>query len=304
MKVIRADKMGFCFGVERAYRAIEALHQQRNGSDGKPTILIGDIVHNKSVVERVKSFGIERNDYEYIPEKARVIIRTHGETREVYEKLVERGNEIIDLVCPIVTKVRIRGNQLLEEGAEYVVLIGKRAHPEVRGNSSWIERCYVVEDESDLESLPPAKTIGVVSQTTFDPSRVKELTEKLKQRFEKVMTADTICPHTGLNQQTSIAIAPRCDVMLVIGDPHSSNSKTLYQKVKQVNPNTYFIHSKDDLEGIPLSAEMTVGITAGASTPDWIIDQIERTLLSRYGRDSDKEAIPSHQATVGGQPTG
>jgi small subunit ribosomal protein S1 len=301
VQVIRARKMGFCFGVRRAYEKVLALAVQ---ADARPLLLSGDLVHNTKVIDRISTLGAK-----VVPDAAgirdaRAVIRTHGTTKDAFETLHEQNKEVHDATCVIVTDARERALKLLTRHPA-VIVIGKKKHPEIIGLVSWLEgRYHVVEEEADLAGLPNYESVGVVAQTTFYPEKFEHYCEALRARYPRVEVEDTICPHTSKNQETSVHTAHIVDVMLVVGDQHSSNSRTLHNEVLAVNPRSYFISSAADIDaawfhGLNPAAKaaptaemlekgnaptgfdpraLAVGITAGASTPDWVIDEIEAAL--------------------------
>jgi 4-hydroxy-3-methylbut-2-enyl diphosphate reductase len=234
------------------------------------------------------------------------VIRTHGTTRENFEALMAGNEEVHDATCVIVKDAREAALDLLTRHPA-VIVVGKKKHPEIVGLVSWLgDRYHVVEEKADLAELPDYDSVGVVAQTTFYPDKFRGYTDALMERYPEVEVKDTICPHTAKNQETSIYTAQIVDVMLVVGDAHSSNSRTLHAEVLAVNPRSYFISDASDIDpawfaevdpagkGTPAPelrekgnapadydpARLAVGITAGASTPDWVIDEIEQRLHS------------------------
>jgi 4-hydroxy-3-methylbut-2-enyl diphosphate reductase len=301
MQVIRARKMGFCFGVRRAFDKVMAMSKE---DDARPLVLSGDLVHNTKVIARVGEVGAAVMDRAEDVHDARVVIRTHGTTRQNFEALTAQNSEVHDATCVIVTDAREKALDLLSRHPA-VIVVGKKQHPEIVGLVSWLDgRYHIVEHGADLTELPDYPSVGVVSQTTFYPEKFADYCEQLRRRYPQVEVVDTICPHTSKNQEASSYTAQIVDVMLVVGDPHSSNSKTLYGEVVQVNPRCYFIASAADikpgwfagfdpaLKPEPSSellakgnapdgfdhCKLAVGITAGASTPDWVVDEIEARL--------------------------
>ncbi|MCC7478094.1 4-hydroxy-3-methylbut-2-enyl diphosphate reductase [bacterium] len=307
MQVIRARKMGFCFGVRRAFDKVMEMAAQ---DDARELVLSGDLVHNTKVISRVGQAGARVMDQAADVRGARVVIRTHGTTRQNFETLAAQNSEVHDATCVIVTDARMKALELLERHP-VVIVVGKKQHPEIVGLVSWLEgRYHVVEHEEDLAGLPDYPSVGVISQTTFWPDRFSAYCDGLRARYPLVEVIDTICPHTSKNQEASTYTARIVDVMLVVGDPHSSNSKTLFSEVRAVNPRSYFIATAEDIDPAWLSGldplaklgggagfepallakgnapegfdatRLAVGITAGASTPDWVIDEIEARLRS------------------------
>lgn len=301
MQVIRARKMGFCFGVRRAFEKVQKLAAQ---PDARPLYLAGELVHNTKVIDRVAELGVTVVDKVDTIRNSRAVIRTHGTTRENFEALMAGNDDVHDATCVIVKDAREAALDLLTRHPA-VVVVGKKKHPEIVGLVSWLDgRAHVVETQEDLADLPEYPSVGVVAQTTFYPDKFRAFTDALKQRYAEVEVKDTICPHTAKNQETSIYTAQIVDVMLVVGDPHSSNSRTLHAEVLAVNPRSYFISDAGDIDpawfadvdpaakGEPVPElrekgnapsdydprQLAVGITAGASTPDWVIDEIEQQL--------------------------
>ncbi len=281
MQIIFAERMGFCRGVRRAFDATIALAQAL-ANDERKTYILGDLVHNRQVVERVSSAGIARAEATESLANARVILRTHGETSQTIEKLREAGNEILDLTCSVVKAVREKAAQLQDRHPS-VVVVGKKDHPEVEGLVSYLDNPQVVTEPEDVASLAEYPSIGVVEQTTIGRERYQRVLSALVAKYGagNVEALDTICPHTDENQSASREIAKRCDIILVIGDTHSSNSRRLFEACREQNANSYFLSRVGEVgpawfppPGDPGWGTLRVGITAGASTPDWAVNEI------------------------------
>jgi 4-hydroxy-3-methylbut-2-enyl diphosphate reductase len=295
--------MGFCFGVRRAF---EKVQQLAVADDARPLYLAGELVHNTKVIDRVGQLGVQVVDKVDTIKGSRAVIRTHGTTRENFDALMANNDEVHDSTCVIVKDAREAALDLLTRHP-VVIVVGKKKHPEIVGLVSWLDgRYHVVEHADDLAELPNYASVGVVAQTTFYPHVFRGFCDALKQRYAEVEVKDTICPHTAKNQETSIYTAQIVDVMLVVGDSHSSNSRTLHAEVLAVNPRSYFISDAGDIQpewfggfdpadkGEPSAelrekgnapanydpSQLAVGVTAGASTPDWVIDEIEQRLNS------------------------
>lgn len=277
MKIIRAPFLGFCQGVRRAYnqvlKLIEALPH-------RPIVILGELVHNRAVMQDLIQRGvIVEEDYTSIKDSI-VVTRTHGVAKKIIETLKQNNNEIVDLTCPIVQKVRAVANELINnQNVDCIVLVGQPDHPEIIATNSWIAKCFTVSTENDIENLPQVETVGVVAQTTFSKEQFDVIFEKIKKRFKNVFSYNTICPHTSLNQKKSKELAANVDLVVVVGDTASSNTRTLVEVCAAENPNTYLISQTADLESIKnLASFQTVLLTAGASAPDWIIDEIQSFL--------------------------
>jgi len=294
MEISFARDMGFCAGVRHAYRSTVKLLGSFS-RDARETYILGDLVHNRQVTERLTAAGIKRWD----PENgrlrnARVIIRTHGETREVLQQLLDDGNEIVDLTCSVVKSVREKAIALQSRHSA-VIVIGKKDHPEVRGLVSYLRRPEVVSGLDDVAALPAYASVGVVAQTTMGRTQHRKLLDAIMAKFgrEAVEALDTICPHTDRNQLASRETARRCDIMLVVGDPHSSNSKRLFEVCRERNENTYFLGLAAELqaEWFPPKGDirwkaLKVGVTAGASTPDWAVAEIAERMRHLAGEEA------------------
>ncbi len=281
MRIIYARRMGFCQGVRRAFESTASLAAKLDGRS-ENTYILGDLVHNSRVVERIAGWGIQFAGVKGIPAGSRVIIRTHGETKRNIAQLKDAGDEIVDLTCAVVKSVRERALQL-QKRHPAVIVVGKKDHPEVQGLVSYLEMPHVVTEPEDVSLLPEYTSVGVVEQTTISRERYAEVLAALISKFgeSSVEALDTICPHTDESQQASRETASCCDIMLVVGDAHSSNTRRLFEVCAEANPNAHFLSCADELdpqwfppEGAPEWENLTVGITAGASTPDWVIAEI------------------------------
>lgn len=277
MKIIRAPHLGFCQGVRRAYNLV--LELIKNSND-KPIVILGELVHNREVMTDLTRRGIKVViDYKNVHDSI-VITRTHGISKTILETIKSNKNEIKDLTCSIVQNLRTVASQLFEdENVDCIVIIGHPDHAEVVATQSWIDNCYTVSNEADVDLLPTVKSVGVVAQTTFSQDLFKVICSKIKERFEHVIVRNTICPHTARNQETSKDLAAGVDFVVVVGDVASSNTRTMLNACLSVNPKTFLVCNVKELDLIPnLNTFKTVLLTAGASAPDWIINQIEQAL--------------------------
>jgi len=293
MRVVRAKKMGFCHGVRKSFDTVMRLGRELQfGESGKggqirEIVMLGDIVHNKDVVERVEQVGIRTiRSIDNIKGKT-VVLRTHGEARGAVEELVKARNELVDCTCAIVKEVRKKA-LLLEKRHPAVVIVGMRNHPEIVGLVSWLANPHIMMSEEDIEALPHYRSVGVVSQTTISAERYESCIELLEDKYGKwdevagtgAEWLQTICGHTRSNQASSVEVAGDVDVMIVVGSRNSSNSTKLYEKCLEVNPNALFVRRLAELDLSAFNPAMSVGITSGASTPDWIVEEIVRALES------------------------
>ena len=279
MKVTVAKTAGFCFGVKRA---VEKVYEQIGKSE-KPIYTYGPIIHNEQVVGDLREKGVEVIDsLEELKtlRDAVVVIRSHGVGKNVYEILKENGVEIVDATCPYVKKIHRIVEKQSAEGRK-VLIIGSEDHPEVQGIKGWgDERTVVIEDMDDFLKLqlPENEKLCIVSQTTFNYNKFKDLVEIIMKKSYDVSVLNTICNATKERQTEAQSIAETVDAMIVIGDKHSSNTQKLVEICRKACDNTYYIQTLDDLDLNQLGSVETVGITAGASTPNNIIEEVQNNV--------------------------
>ncbi len=267
--------------MRRAFDATMALAQQLGDKAGE-TYMLGDLVHNEQVVARISEAGILQAKSPEALSDARVIIRTHGEAKEVIDLLVAANNQIVDLTCGVVKSVREKAVGL-QQRHPAVIVVGKKDHPEVQGLVSYLKNPHVVTEPEEAQKLPDYASVGVVEQTTIERHRYERVRAALVDKYGEgsVEALDTICPHTDENQSASRDVAKRCDIILVVGDAHSSNSRRLLEVCQEENPRSHFLSCVGEIdpswfppEGGKRWETLEVGITAGASTPDWTIEGI------------------------------
>lgn len=281
MEVIRAKTAGFCFGVERA---VNTVYEQIEQYASEPIFTYGPIIHNEEVIKDLQRKGVNvlRSEEELDQlQRGVVIIRSHGVEKRIYEKLNKKGITIVDATCPFVKKIH---NIVQKESAEgrYIVIIGNPEHPEVEGIRGWAgERVSVIQNAEDIENLPLQKNefVCVVSQTTFNYNKFKDLVEIISEKSYDIHVLNTICNATKERQTEAKSIAEKVDAMIVIGDKHSSNTQKLFEICASACKDTYYIQTLDDLDMNQLgSVVKTVGITAGASTPNNIIEEVQNNV--------------------------
>jgi 4-hydroxy-3-methylbut-2-enyl diphosphate reductase len=277
MEVILAEHAGFCFGVTRA---VDEVYKQIENNKDKKIYTYGPIIHNETVVSDLKNKGVEviesKEDLDKI-EDGIVIIRSHGIRKEIYELIESKGLEYVDATCPFVKRIH---NIVEKESAEgkTIIVVGGAEHPEVDGIVSYASGpVYVISSPEEAEKieLPEKTKICIVSQTTFNHNKFQETVEKFSNSRYNVNVVNTICSATEERQTEAEAIAGQVDAMIVIGGAHSSNSRKLYDICSKKCANTYFIQTLDDLHLELPKAVKLVGITAGASTPKNIIEEVQ-----------------------------
>lgn len=274
MKVKVAETAGFCFGVQRAVDRVYDLI----GSDAAPIYTLGPIIHNEEVVSDLEKKGVAVISEEDLAtlKDGTVVIRSHGVGRKVYDKIKKYGLGYVDVTCPFVLKIHKIVERESARGA-HIVIIGDPDHPEVQGICGWCQGPYtVIKNAEDAErfTISPEKEVCVVSQTTFNYNKFQELVEIFeKKRYDKVVL-NTICSATEERQMEARQIACEADTMIVIGGRHSSNTQKLYEICRKECENTYYIQTLVDLDTKPFQCIGCVGITAGASTPNNIIEEV------------------------------
>lgn len=288
MKVKVAKTAGFCFGVKRAVdKVYELIDEGRH-----PIYTLGPIIHNEAVVKDLEEKEvrvIEEQDLDSL-NGGTVIIRSHGVGKKIYERIRNCGLEYVDVTCPYVLKIHRTVERESGKGA-HIVIVGDAGHPEVQGIVGWCSGDYtVLQTRQEAEDFVPPKgrNICVVSQTTFNYNKFKELVEILAEKrydnnvLEFLNIVNTICNATEERQKEAASIAEEADTMLVIGGRHSSNTQKLYEICKKECGNTYYIQSPVDLDSEMFHHSSYVGITAGASTPKKIIEEVQQHVRVKF----------------------
>ena len=285
MSVELAKTAGFCFGVKRA---VETVYQQIQQYRGEKIFTYGPIIHNEEVIKDLRSHGVEvLNDEEELKtaDADVVVIRSHGVAKYIYDIMEERGITCVDATCPFVKKIHKIVAEKSAEGS-YIVIVGNGEHPEVQGIRGWAgEQVTVVQTPEDAErfELPDKdQKVCIVAQTTFNYNKFKELVEIISKKRYDIVVLNTICNATKERQTEARQIAARVDAMVVIGDKRSSNTQKLFEICKEECLNTYYIQTLDDLDINQLRSVESVGITAGASTPNKIIEEVQNNVRINF----------------------
>lgn len=277
MKIIMAKSAGFCFGVEKA---VEAVYQQIEQRKDEKIYTFGPIIHNEEVNKDLKSKGVSiiqrEEELDQITEGV-VIIRSHGVSQHIYEHLTKNEIDFIDATCPFVKRIHRIVKKASQEGQQ-ILIIGNPRHPEVEGIKGWCKDAAIIntKEEAKKVELNLSKKICVVAQTTFNHNKFKELVEIIDEKGYNVSVCNTICLATQERQEEARTIAAQVDAMIVIGDKHSSNTQKLYEICKSECEATYYIQTFNDFDKNQLRSVETVGITAGASTPNKIIEEVQK----------------------------
>ena len=283
MEVQIAKTAGFCFGVERA---VNSVYEQIE--KGGKIYTYGPIIHNESVVEDLAKKGVEviasEEELKHVKDGT-VILRSHGVEKRIYDILEKNGIAYVDATCPFVKKI----HKIVEKASnagDTIIIVGNPAHPEVEGICSYVNGdFYVVEsvEEAAALNLAKDKKITIVSQTTFNSTKFKDIVDIFDKKGYYSSVVNTICNATAERQSEAKTIAAEVDAMIVIGGSHSSNSRKLFEICSKECNLTFFIQTKDDLNRVelPESVEL-VGITAGASTPKKIIEEVQKHVRTDF----------------------
>lgn len=279
-EVTIAKTAGFCFGVTKA---VEKVYEQVEKGE-KPIFTYGPIIHNEEVVGDLEKKGVT-----VIPDEegliqsggGTIVIRSHGVGRETEEKMRSLGWNVVDATCPFVKKIHRIVAEAGERGRA-VIIIGNPEHPEVAGIRGWCRgEAYVVKNREEIDALPELQAVTVVSQTTFNHKKFQELVEIIQEKRYDTIVVNTICNATQERQVEAKEIAAKVDAMIVIGGKNSSNTQKLYDICKGECSHTYYIQTLVDLESQGFPNVRSVGITAGASTPKNIIEEVHSYVRSK-----------------------
>ncbi|WCJ60126.1 4-hydroxy-3-methylbut-2-enyl diphosphate reductase [Fontisphaera persica] len=273
MQIIRAAALGMCFGVK------DAIALARQKASRGPVTILGDLVHNETVMDELRSAGVQVVNQLEAVATPEVLITAHGAARKTIAQAQARGFSVTEATCPLVHHAHRALQQLVAQGC-YPVVVGQRHHVEVRGMTGDLAEYSVILHPDDLAAVPERPRYGVVAQTTQPVERVQQLVALLRQHFPhaEVRWVDTVCRPTKQRQQAARELARQSDVVIVIGGAHSNNTRELAATCAQYCPRVHHVQGPDDLHPAWLQGARVVGITAGTSTPDEIIDAVEARL--------------------------
>ena len=289
MEVKVAKTAGFCFGVQRA---VDKVYELIDSCQDR-LFTLGPIIHNEEVVNDLEKKGVRvasEEELKTLPKGSTVVIRSHGVGKKVYDQLEECGLSYVDVTCPFVLKIH-RIVEKESKAGSHIVIIGDPDHPEVVGICGWCIGSYTVicTKQDALDFVPPeSKNVCIVSQTTFNYNKFKDLVEILrKKRYDNTVLnilniLNTICNATEERQREAKSIAGEVDTMLVVGGRHSSNTQKLFEICKKECENTYYIQTPVDLDSDMFQCSSYVGITAGASTPKKIIEEVQEHVRIKF----------------------
>lgn len=277
-EVVLAEGAGFCFGVKRAVDIAFDIAKK----DGNQACTLGPIIHNPQVVEKLRELGVEPFE-DIINNKSikKVIIRAHGITKEKLKELRDLNYEIVDATCPFVKKAQNLAEELSLNSYQ-VVIIGDKNHPEVKGILSYAGKDSVVVNSSD-EIPKLGRKIGIIQQTTQPLRKVKEIIMKIIKEvdsFEEIRIFDTLCNFTAKRLEATERVAKKVDLMVVIGGRNSANTTQLANLCRNLGVETYHIESAEEIQKDWFDAAKKIGVTAGASTPQWVIEEVINKIKS------------------------
>ncbi|HBO16749.1 MAG: 4-hydroxy-3-methylbut-2-enyl diphosphate reductase [Candidatus Moranbacteria bacterium GW2011_GWE2_35_2-] len=283
MEVTLSKYAGFCDGVDRAYNIVKKIAD--DPMIKKPIYVLGSLVHNEDVVKKIEQLGIgnikpgERLEeiFEYADKKiGTLVITAHGMGPKIYELAKKKGVDIVDTTCPKVTKVQ-RLARVFFDRLYQIVIVGEKDHKEVKGIYEWAKKKAVfVENILDLKKLrlDVSKKVAIISQTTQSQDFVKKVSDFIRGKYSDVELVDTICLATQNRQNEVKELAKRNDAVIIIGSPESANSNRLWEISKKINSRSYFIQRKYDIKKEWFDNCQKIGVTAGASSPKWIIEDV------------------------------
>ncbi len=273
MKIELASSYGFCYGVKRAIKIAE---------EHPSSSTYGPLIHNKDEINRLKkNFNIGLvESFKEAQEVDSIVIRTHGIPKNEYKELKAEGKEIINATCPYVTTPQQIVEKMSKDGYS-IVIFGDKNHPEIKGVVSYAEdlrNAFIVLEASELDKLPLSSKVAIVAQTTRKPSDFMKIVNALILKVKEVRVFNTICNATFENQDSAAELAKRADVMIVIGGKHSSNTKQLHSICKNYCSDSYLVENETELDPKWFEEKELCGISAGASTPDWVVQKVIDTI--------------------------
>ena len=273
MKVLVAEKCGFCPGVRNAITlANDTL------AECQVVYCLGPIIHNEDVVRELADKGLKTIDKIEQIKSGTVLIRSHGATRQQLQEIRSKGLDVVDATCVLVKRVQKIAQALGEEGYK-VVIIGDENHPEVKAVVGYARDVAVIGQESDIDKLFGHKKLGVICQTTQSPDHFAEMVGRIIRRgFSELKVVNTLCRETIQRQAAAVKLCKQVDVMFVLGGLHSANTRKLAELCRGHNPATFHLQNWDELDTRVLLGRQTAGVTAGASTPDNVISEFVRRL--------------------------
>ena len=277
MQIKKAKTQGFCFGV-----AITLKKAEETVAAGGRVTTLGHIVHNPQMVTEFEEKGLRNAHSVDDVEEGALFVRAHGLPVEVFEKAAEKGLTIVDATCPMVTKIHVQAERLRGDGYK-IIVVGDPNHPEVKGTLSHVPGAWCIQTSDDIDKLPRASKVGVVVQSTWSGTGFTEIVQKLASKYYEVRAVNTICTDTHNRQSEAAQLAQEVEVMVVVGGKTSANTKHLADLAAARGARSYHIEGPDELDPGWFEDVEVAGLMSGASTPGWLVDQVEARMeaLSR-----------------------
>ena len=273
MKVIIAKDAGYCFGVRDAVNLAYDTAQKFD-----EVYMLGDIVHNENVVSDLNKAGAKVvESIDEVPENKKILFRAHGTVPDLWEKANQKNREVIDATCPLVHKIHEEVKELESEGRR-IIVIGDHGHDEVVAIAAQADKALIVSNKEEAQNLRKYRKVGVVSQSTQMIENVNEIMNVLASKMYDIRFINTICFPTKRNHEQIKDLAANCDIIIIIGSFTSANSKRLTKMSKTINKNTYQVTCSKEIDKEWFSGCSTVGISAGASTPDYLIENVAKKI--------------------------
>lgn len=276
MEIIIAGNAGFCWGVKRAMKAAEDSTATNQG----PVTSLGPIIHNPTIVERLKEKGLHTAKNLDEINTGTVLIRAHGVPPKTMTEIQEKGLKVVDATCPIVKKSQRYAQRLTEQGYQ-VVIIGDKNHPEIIGILGHTDgKAIVIDTPEEAEKLEIQGKIGLIVQTTHSADEYRKIEDILKKRGAEVFASDTLCFETTRQQSSAVEVSRQVDVMIVVGGRNSANTVRLYNLCRETGVDTWHVESAQELQPEWFIGKNKVGLTGGASTPDYLINEVAEWVAS------------------------
>jgi small subunit ribosomal protein S1 len=291
MEILLAESLGFCMGVKRA---VDMAYRALDGARELPVVTLGPLIHNEQETARLAADGIALSDAETLPAQGTVLIRAHGVTPQALAELKARGLRVLDATCPYVRHSQRKAVELRAAGYT-VVIVGDRHHPEVRSLLGHLdEAAFVVQTVEEARALPAGDRFGVIAQTTLSPAKYQAIIAALNERAREVIVGETICNATKENQAAIRQLAAEVEVIYVIGGRHSANSLKLVETARAQGARAWLIETAEEIHPADLCGVARVGVSAGASTPDWMIQLVVQRLrqIARQNAAAPLAATP------------
>lgn len=296
MKIVRAEHLGMCFGVRDAI-ALALKH-----AETEPLTILGDLVHNESVLSMLRARGVTSEQHAARAKTPTVMVTAHGASGRALQQTRALGFNVVEATCPLVRVAHHAVAKLVKDGY-HPVIIGKRDHVEVRGLTGDLDAFDVVLSEDDVMQLAEHPRLGVAAQTTQPVEKVRHLVGLIRARFpsSEVRFVDTVCQPTKQRQHAAVELAQQSDVVVVIGGANSNNTRELVNTCSRFCPRVHHVQSADDLQPAWFSGAETIGITAGTSTPDPVVDEVERR-VEEFAANAEDAALETNKTKENHEP--